>query len=611
MQASVSWPGLTTGLKSFSYTVGHGTAPGVATIMTTANLDVSRLATDGDMVIGDGENPPIVLREMRLAHIDTAGQVGEYIVLHFHDRRKNWRDGGINGWYNQRDTYPDLSGAPKGDVVVANGGPYIPFTERTPTQMMVRCLETMNEQGWAIRGVDDRARVEVNWLAVPPAQALESVARQAGARLVYQPVANRVLVEVPTGTAVLRDDLPIEHDQKTFRLVDPPPEIQCVGGPAWIGDYWLLEAVGFEADGRIRSIWDLSYQPPGPRSWMSTFPGLNHWVNCPAGDSPNANTSKALAKQFVFRTWRLKGVATDSITPVTVKRVRQAGLRNFIVKRKVVGFRVATTFEKIANIRQIELSSLLYTPTKDITGQYKSEPAKLYGKVYANRGGGANVTAKNYDLPTKLDTSFTVDTARGLVTTSEPLFWVHPNPINGQSWIIDEPDLWIRTSARVRSSTTGQYLHGLWSLALGPKQPGRSPEIVQRPELMAVYDARRDLKTWANRGYDTNLEDIEKAAKYHMVAASAKYKAQPSATRTYLGLLAIDPDSAISQITWSIDASGKPTTTVSIGVEHATWLPTYPERRKNEAMMSFLKEDWVNNVLGIGWKDRVKVEGIE
>jgi hypothetical protein len=607
---TASWAGIPLALLQFHYSVGHGTSPGILSAIIPAQ-DVTQFPRIGTLTISDNVNPPIAFQGCRLTQVDPAGDNDSLLRLHWTDRRIAWANGAVDGFFNQRDPYPDpfmedrvvierqgqeggwLGLGPKRavirrfkpDAVNIVNGPFIQGTERTPVDMMKVCLAALYETGAVINKIPLAARPEANWLGVPPAQALQSVADKVGARVVFQPVANRILVDVPDGSAIVREDVPYVSSQQGFKPPDPPPAIRVIGSPILWGDWYELEPVGYEADGRIVHISKLSYQPV--EGWAKFSPGYHH-VKCVQGDSPDLNTSKALAKQFVWRMWRHNGFAIG-LDGVSDPRIN---------------------WSRIVWNRQLELQDKLSLPEKDATGNFKTKPAKLWGQVFNKRSKQGQ--GLNFEKLTELEHPFSVDTARGLVITQDPVYFLNKNaPEQGNFYAEPQPHLYLRTSAKIRNAEHMQYVHGQWVKFFGPPQRGVPEATVIRNELTPVFNADRDTDPAANglprfklRELQSNLDELDAAAKYYIAGEAAKYYTKPTASRSYVGWLAIDPNANISEVSWSVGPDGRPTTTISVGVEHTTWLPGYPERRRNESMLTFLKEDWVNNVLNIGAKAR-------
>jgi len=633
LEGRLTWPGLTSGVLSFSYTCTHGSGPGVATAVVPLDA-LAGLAAEGDLTFGDGVHGDIVLRRCRLDSVNLVEAAGgRAAAVHFADRRWAWRFGGVSGWYNQRDPFPDprpeadpkfqlaalqntdpkLWGQLDFDQFLARPGEgeFVPGTERTPKQLMLLCLAAMFEPGGGIDfgPVPDDARPPADWAYTNPAQALQSVADAVGCRLIFQPCRDGVLIGPPATPAdrFALPDLPTVSDSPGLNPPDPPDAIVCAGGPILVSDFWRLQAVGLEADGSVRPIEQLSYRPAD--GWWSGIPGWDHWNRVVQGDSPDVDTSKALAKQFVWRTFRLVGAPVDQPRREPPEPPAggsgadwDAAMRQYLAEKAEFEQQVPIPdFPPLTHPRQIELLDVEYDIDRDARGQLKSKPAKLWADSY-KLFGDARLKGYNREHPAELDVSFSMD-GRGLITTDQPVYKVVLDPTTKKWAGVAPANVYIRCSAKLRHPATFQTLSGQWELRSGSARPNVPPEVIRHPELQPVYvntrQARRRFRLVLS---ENNLADLRAAAAYYLRAHADKYRATATTTRVYAGLHPLDPDRAVHQVSWSFGVGRPPTTTVSVGTEHNPYVPSYPERRRVDALAAFVTDNWVNQVLG-RWQD--------
>lgn len=594
LHGTAFWPGLRTGVVSCSYTCGHGPTPGVASLVIPFQ-PVATLAQEGTLRIWDGVNRPLVLKGCRVVRADRV-ELGDGpgLALTIEDRRWRWRYGVLDGSYNQVDSNPDPAKMPIGEFTTA-GGPYIPGTERTPQQLLSLCLGLLGET-YAFSDVPEAARPPVDWRASNPARAAAEVAEAVGCRLVYQPFADRAIVAAPGGFVKLAANLPVIADHPGMKTPPGPTQIVVQGGASLIADYLKLEAVGYEADGRVRRIEELSYAPAA--GWWNHSPNFAH-MHCTVGDSGNIETSKALAKQFVWKLFRVQAVPVDR-----PGRKRKKGI-------------ALPAFPPVADRRQIELADRVFTPDKDASGQFMTEPARVYGNCY-NRIGDRAGLGQNWPAGTPLENQFAIDTTNGFVTFARPLFRVWEKDADGRSTEPHEPttyrgeygnpavpkeqyrlaDVYLRTSFRVRHNETFQHVPSRWYFRVAaPDTYGDRPHVVRDSNLVQVAVVRRATQGgFRLQGVKSNAADMRQAAAVVADAEARRYQVSESGTRTYAGILTVDPDGGIHEVTWSI-GNGAPQTTVSVNTEHAVWLPSYAERRRNERQLDFLTEDWIRRTL--------------
>ena len=647
LHASATWPGLTTGVRSFSYTCSHGSGAGVMTLVIPEQ-DLSTLAPEGDLSFSDGVNGTVTFRDCR---IDSANPVpvpgGRAIALQILDRRWAWRFGGVSGWYNQRDPNPDprpedsqaykiweaqqiaraqrddprgglkdpggfgMQGLLNDSEFLARPGQseFIPGTERTPIQLMAHCLGAMYERAEGIEfgPVPNDSRPAVDWQAVNPAQALQSVGDQVGCRLIFRPCRDGVLV-APLATAKDRftlPALPTISDSPSVNPADPPDRILLVGGPVLVSDFWRLQAVGMEASGEWKPIDKLSYKPKG--GWGKQNPGQAGFdQGVTQGDSGDVETSRALTKQFVWRTFRLSGAPADlpdgaggNFDPATPGSGGDLPADNNVKFRQPV-----FGFPDLPHARTIELLDREFDIELDRFGQLKSKPARIWADSYKQSGDWTQ-RGLNREFVEELPVSVSVN-EWGLVTTDQPLYAVTVDPVNNVWTDIFEANVFIRTSARIRDPATWAYVSGVWEYRGGKVRDRVPPEIIRRPEFQVVRVIQRQMrKKFRVVKVEVGPFDLDTRAAAALAGAAQKYTETASTTRVYAGLHAIDPDRAIQQVSWSFGVGQAPTTTVSVGTEHDAYVPTFPERRRTDAVAAMVTDEWVSRTLG-RWQDSVR-----
>jgi hypothetical protein len=259
IHGDVGWNGAIA-VESLSYTISHGISPG------TAVLQIQPQSTfpdeQGDLTITDG-NEVVVIPNCKIDnyHVDQ-DQSGQIVSLTIVDRRWKWRDLGIiNGMFNQLDPH----------------GKLLPWTIQSPTELAIRCLQAMGEVGYDIdmpAGINypgpytstpiintSGTNPPVNWVAKPPAQALQELCDQYGRRLVYQFSTDSVVIAQIGDGGPLPLNGSIYKQGPSIKSPETPDAIGVVGAPTRYQMLLLLEAVGLEWDGSYRPIAELSYAP--------------------------------------------------------------------------------------------------------------------------------------------------------------------------------------------------------------------------------------------------------------------------------------------------------------------------------------------------------------
>jgi hypothetical protein len=258
----ILYPGVASPL-SCTYTCSHGISPGVA-VLSCLPQDISAIALQGDLVLSDGVNtltvPACQLAQVR-ATWDERGQTWH---LQLYDRRWRWRECGVvTGLYNVPDSSGDVTRPePTAGPVLRAKTQYIPWTFRTPHQLIALLLRAMGETRFqiAIPNVANPAPY-ASWDYTNPAQALSQLCQQLGAAIVYRLDTDSVLIAPVGEGAALPDDGSIYLDGPSLKAPSRPDQIVCVGAPLRIQARFFLQAVGEEWDGSVRPIAELSYRP--------------------------------------------------------------------------------------------------------------------------------------------------------------------------------------------------------------------------------------------------------------------------------------------------------------------------------------------------------------
>lgn len=560
------WPGVR-GFISCNYTASHGITPGIATL-TIPEQDPGKIPSYGDLIITDG-NGKIRLRDCKMTGWTFSGGAGtpRTITMHIADRRWMWAFGVAWGDWNQIDPHPDPATIPEGEFI-ASGGPWMPGTYRPAYKMMADLLALMNEHHPLIEPVPD-IPVPMRWNGMRPAQALAALCDELNYVIAYQPIADRILLTPKGVGASLPNLIPIHSSSVSASLPTLPSRLELHGGETIFNDYIRLEPCGPERNGEIRTLDDLSYRPAN--GWGAS--GLPPWFgSVPAGDNMTKEETVKLAQANVWRMYRPSLAAVDNPNGVM----------------DVPGFGPVT------DRNQIVLGSQLYGLSKDEQGQLRTEPAFAVGSVYyppmpERKLPGALVaagaTGGNTSFGARLPVSFAVDATRGVILFDRYLFKLNAarQPV--------APQLLINTGFRLRDSVglrPARFIVG------GPTgataHPRCPPAIVHHAELVQVVNVVRSVAaenpTFALADVATNLDELLPLANYYLRAAMREYELDAAATIHYPGVVGIEPDGAIAQVTWQV--GGSPAmTTASRNTEHTYYLPTAKERRVNEQAWAF------------------------
>ena len=119
----------------------------------------------------------------------------------------------------------------------------------------------------------------------------------------------------------------------------------------------------------------------------------------------------------------------------------------------------------------------------------------------------------------------------------------------------------------------------------------KSGDVAKQQELAALTRQREEAAQRQAELTRQREAEAKKQAQYYLDAIEAEYRPVVPASFSYAGFQRIQPDGAIQQVTWTVDASGYATTQASRHREDVRLAPTYAEKRFNERISNFLAFD--------------------
>lgn len=275
-----TYPGIVD-FESASYSCTHGVTPGV--VIATTRIPPDGAAPSGPFVITDGTRS-LTLRDCKYQRREGEGGLpGAIYRVKFLDRRWQWAFGSISGTYNLKDD--------KGNLV--------PWMARTPKQLAELCFKEAGETNYKIDlpdgiGADQLDQTNDNpapgqmtpptgtnpfieWVDVPPMQALAGICDLFNRRLVFDPVADRVIIaRAGDGAELPLNEFLMPNISYGVESYAKPKGVGVVGDKVKYQMRLKLVPVGREWDGRIVPIEELSYRParkPQTGFWKVTFSG--------------------------------------------------------------------------------------------------------------------------------------------------------------------------------------------------------------------------------------------------------------------------------------------------------------------------------------------------
>lgn len=525
LQGLITYPGLAT-FKSAEYTASHGIAPGVCTIEMPQEL-VGSMAQQGDLTFSYGDAYVTLYScVVNFANVERSG--GGFIArVQLYDRRWAWQFGYISGHYNlPAPSTSTAGGTDSGDDTVP---PLIrEDTEMDPQGLASLCLEAMGESDYDVSALPNSSRPETHWSYENPAQALEHLCESLGCRVVLD-LDNDGVQIVVLGEGEDLPEGPIQWVSEGVKPAEPPSSLLFVGGQTVQQGFMPLIAVGRDTDGSIVPIDDLDYAPD-ENGWS------NEDISFPSVTSEPDHT---YAEESVYRWWQ-PAVPFDAPDGTVVSDLKQLILFD----------------------RQLDTNA----DPDDPNGATTQRPEIL---------GYFNPSFSQLSAPpTNLLTyhgSIQVDQNRCLVITADQLITVDEGEIAPAV-------LWLKTSFALRDPDTREPSHYTQSYPLDGSPNLTQPQIVRHDEL--VLQVRGDF----DGGTSDNSSVISQAATYYLDAVAAQYQPVESLDVPYVGIVPIQVDGAIHQVTYSIHSGegGSCLTRASRNTEHSHYIPKY-ERRRDKA----------------------------
>lgn len=511
---TVSYPGVQA-VISGSYTLSRGFAPG--SISLTIAPQGNNVPSVGTVTFArDG----VALLTLPQCAVDAAtvqrNTGGQIVQLTLMDRRWKWRFAGlVSGHYNQRDADSKL----------------IEVTSKTRRQLVEICLQAMGETcgGLDLLPTDNP---EVDWLANNPASEFADLLGNAGLELVMKTNGSITIVRPGVGALLPVNDLLVDA-QQTVNPPEVPSVIRAVGGRTEIEGRLPLEAVGRDTDGTWKTIDELSYRPAAGWGRIDAF--------FLAITDP---VKRKLAQETVFRCYRIKSE----------------------------GIPVPPSFDPITNRRQIlPLIDRRLSTYTDENGERRPNPSRTVGIYWIHNVG--EPTNSSFGANYLCFAKHQLDTDDGIVTFDREIKkWDAVNKRFGPA------EMFLDCVYPVASRSTWAYHHSYYDYPIAGGSGGI--DVIKPDNTLAyLWEQRRanpESQTFNWVLKKSEVEMLEALAKYAQGRA-AGYPIELATQGRYAGIVQIEPDGAIEQVTWEI---GPPTfTTASRNGEHSSYIP--PKRQRN------------------------------
>jgi hypothetical protein len=465
------------------------------------------------------------------------------------DRRWMWKWGAISGSYNRR--LPDES--------------VLERTEKTPQELAKLLLEEMGESGYDVGDLPNETRPMIEWDGAVPAEALAELCDKLGCRVVLG-IDDKVRIR-KAGVGASLPYADTMDASGTLDLPNAPDSIAVLTGRIKFQVDMELEAVGLETSGKVVPIDDLSYKPT--EGWSAI----------------NLTTFSAVAKEYrdyaahsVYRWYRTKA-------PIVIPDQ-----------------------EDVDDLRDVEIKNEVNYTYEDAEGERRTHEAEVYGIFWKARDGlknngtsldPAQPTPQNYRGSFSVDTS---DPKHGaIVKFSDPVIRNTETAAAPVKFTTGPAILRLRAVLHRRDPETGGWLRFVRTRPLGgsagtPTRYSQHDDIEGR--VIVEYDTNGT--TLHERSATDNTQQwngkpgIYVECDHYLDAIQAEYQTLTPESKTYAGLVTVEPDGAIQQIMFTRTGEGGMSTTICRNNEQVLWCLPYKERRQLEKTKRF--SEWQKSV---------------
>jgi len=557
-----------------SVTISKGIAPSVTSVL----IDPVSLAGLQRVSTAKWYFDGILIRQFPFSAIDNIATVDQgglqLLRLRIFDRRWGWAFGQVSGEYNIR-----------------KKGVVIPGRKKSNRELADILFKAMGEVNYDYSEMPNDDYPYVLWELDNPAKMLSELCELCQCEIVLM-VDNSVKIVrkgigdylpgpmVGTNTPRIRNDY-------TYDPPEYPKQLIGVTAPTkWQVDL-KLEPVGFDTEnGEPKPINDLKYTPQGglatdefedeinsPSDWNRHFTtgedGDFEWIT--------DKEKRELAQKHIYKTWRitLDGIETDPAPELPLPS-------NYEPPEDIY---LPGALVPILDIKQF-LPLVGEQVETEGEGDYeKPKDAIVWGRFYTGDLGGNSTDYVEDDNTTNSTTelqredfdeklvykgSISLDEDRGLVTTGDVLRVLWEANTNGDPKTVGtilEPELYLRCSVNLKHPDT--YAPQRWGKPMvidasspagfkyEPREdiepgywqeltPPEEPEEGEAPDPFAT-----DTLEW-----NDNISEVSEQMGFFLNQTLREYQTYPAESSAYSGLIPINLDGAIQQVSYTIDGSG-------------------------------------------------------
>jgi hypothetical protein len=469
------------------------------------------------------------------------------------DRRFRWKYGIVSGMYNR----------------YLETGAIWKRNEKNPQELLKLLFEAMGEKKFDVSRAPTKQRYEMRWEEANAATEADELCRRLGCRLIHKLDDSYAVVPIGEGQAPqVRDS--VESFTSGLSITDGPDSLEVHFRRRAEVDV-RLQAVGFELDGEIKPIDELSYRPTD--GWDGEdldFSGVY--------DTRNSRFEQELARCCIWRYFQ-----------VTVQE-RKGG------RVKWPGYAKGSPPDALEEVLPVFAEGV--ANKADLPGDdwFNERRQPLVWGRHCNGSIGSRISLdsdandeskKAWEKgPFDVDDAvvqyinFGIDCERGLIIFDEPIFaWEDPNAGGAGN---TTPDLTARLTLTIRDQKTlGEVFYSVERKRSGPKR-NTKPLVIRCDE--ATYDA------WFTPGgnVDDNKDLVQKIADHYLDQAEKEFQRNNPMTVTYSDWRAVEMSGAITEVTWASSPGGGPTTQVSYNDRHQYARQSYNQVRLAQAQRNVL-----------------------
>lgn len=444
---------------------------------------------------------------------------GHKIGLVLLDRRVRWKHARITGRYN----------VPRADGTLQN--------EKNPQELARLLFDAMGETSADVTALPTAGTPEVYWDTDRADLQLQKLCETYGCEPTLAINDAAGVVRMGVGATV-----PTTGPIQSMAIAVDPPEVpetlRLVCGETKFQFRMLFEAVGFDTDGQIKPIDDLSYKPAG--GWSIE----TDWNQFP---SVTTELGRYLAGISVGRWFRIKAFADESLD------VPDFGL----------------TLTSIEQVLPLEPYLLDTTITSGVARQANPE---VIAEHFVE---GALPLSDNTDEPISVEIPFSMIAEIGLIKFSKPLL-----KLDSGTQQFTPATLYATVAFSVERDDTLIDLRQEYTLPLG----GTFGEDAFRDQsIFRTYIGRYDTTSDTTpNSIDDNESTLASKANAILTEAASRYTTQQSGVLRLAGLFPISPDGVSRQVSWQIATgdSGGFFTIISANAETIPHAPRLADRRQ-------------------------------